>query len=112
MNHTELMAAWTAKNEHLRKPVAVPIEAVGTVYVRTLMVEESEYVAELIKAESNTEAMVMAWLLCDETGARLPDAERNAWREVFSGASRADYVAMITAARGELPKSKGDDAGN
>lgn len=101
MNITEFAAAYAERSDRLRAPVAVPIDGVGTVYVRQIMVDEQDYVSEIMKTADDSgenEAVIMAFLMCHETGERLSEAERNIVLPAFRKATRQDYNAMWAAA--------------
>lgn len=109
MDHTQLRAAAAARNERMRKPVKVELDGIGTLYVRSILIAEKSYAEEVVKQKDetgNAEALVMAWLLCDEAGERLSEGDREAWVEVFRDSPRSDYNMMWAAA------NSGADAGN
>jgi hypothetical protein len=96
----EAKAKWRAKNEQMQKAIPVEIDQVGTVYVRPLSVADANYISSLKDADGAGYGIMMAGLLCDETGERLPDDEREEWVEIFSNASWDDYLLLSGKARG------------
>lgn len=110
MDITKLVSAWSEKNHRVRKPTPAEIAGVGTVFVRQIMVDEKQYLEDLKTADSDDEAVIMAHLLCHETGERLNAEERDLVVPVLRGVSRADYHAVWNAASGVT--SKAADAGN
>jgi hypothetical protein len=107
MSTQEAMAAARAKYAKSKAPVAVELPDVGTVFVRRLSVQDSEYLAGI--KESSATGGLIAGLLCDEHGKRLSADEQSQWAEIFAEADWSDYLALTHAARGQ---QKGIDAGN
>ncbi len=105
MSLEEAKAKWRAKNDAVRHAIPVPIEGVGTVHVRPLTVADSDFISNVKENGGDFKGTLMAGLLCDEAGERLPESEREEWADIFSKATWDDYLLMTAAAKGVAKES-------
>ncbi len=105
MSLQEAKAKWRAKNEQMQKAIPVSIEGVGMVYVRPLTVADADFISGVKDDGGDFKGTLMAGLLCDESGERLPETERDEWADIFAHATWDDYLLMTASARGVTKES-------
>jgi len=107
MDTADLKRRWREKNTQRGRAVPVAIDGVGTIYVRVLKVSDQDALSALAgSSEQDAKAVIMAGLLCDENGERLPAAEVAEFTEIFKTADWSDYLKVTNAGAGV--KADGD----
>jgi hypothetical protein len=109
MDTAEIKRRWREKNATRSKAIPVQIPGVGEIYVRPLKVADGNALVALANSTDNeTKAVIMAGLLCQEDGKRLPADEIKELTEIFMDADWSDYLLLTAAGNKPLEDAQGN----
>ncbi len=116
MNIPELLAALQANADKAHRPIAVPVEGIGTIYIRRRTVVEFEELAaakeEPVVNGSGKFGPALARLLCDENGDRFPPEHRDQLARLLAVQPEAVFYQIRDAADGTEDVEKAAAPGN
>ena len=105
MDADKLVAALAANAERARKPIAVELKGVGTIYVRRRTVAEFESdSADAAKEGDSVLSRTIAALICDENGKRYDEDVVSQLVELFAKQPDDIWREVMRAANGDGPE--------
>lgn len=102
MTFDELKAAFAANADRVRAPIPVPLEGVGTVYVRRATIDDFEDLAANPTPDGEKRfGRGLSRLMCKETGERYSAQEAAELAELLRGQPEEQFTKIKNAATGE-----------
>lgn len=118
MNIDDLFTALKDNAEKAHKPIPVPIDGLGTIYIRRRTVVEFEELAAASKEDpepvngAGKFGPALARLLCDENGDRFPLEHRDKLAHLLAAQPEAVFYQLRDAADGTADVEKAAAPGN